>query len=209
MPARAVVFDFGGVLSRIDRDFISQVARDFGLTGEEIRAAFGGPGGENALAGTRFGVDDVAEQLALALPERLGERAREAAAQLCTVYVDPDRMSPIPGMLALLAELQAAQVPVGILSNGPREVVKKMLGLLGEAMPSAVWLSGERGVGKPAPAAYRAIASMLGVTPENCVFIDDTPMHVEGAGVVGMQALLFAGNPDAIRMGLREAGLSW
>ena len=39
---------------------------------------------------------------------------------------------------------------------------------------------------KPDPAAYRLVAERLGVSPEDCVFVDDQPGNLAGAVAVGM-----------------------
>lgn len=46
------------------------------------------------------------------------------------------------------------------------------------------------GVRKPDPQAYLRAAGALSVAPEEIVFLDDTPEHVDGARRVGMAAIL-------------------
>ena len=50
----------------------------------------------------------------------------------------------------------------------------------------AVVLSGTAGVRKPQPEAYRRVAAELGVTPAECVFVDDLRSNVVGAAAAGM-----------------------
>src|SRR5438552_9617078 len=50
----------------------------------------------------------------------------------------------------------------------------------------AVLVSGEVGVAKPDPAIYTMTASSLGVAPPECIFVDDRPEFVAGAGAAGM-----------------------
>lgn len=47
------------------------------------------------------------------------------------------------------------------------------------------------GVAKPDPAIFELVARKLGVQPSECVMIDDTGMHCDGARAAGMQAVLF------------------
>lgn len=209
MAVRAVVFDFGGVLARGDRSRLDAVGAEFGLSRDEILEPFRGPrAAENTLAGNRFGFTELQHAIAGGLPARLGERTSEVAAQLMRVYTDPSWMEPISEMVALLTELQATGVPVAALSNGPRGVVESSWGpLLGDALPGAIHLSGEAGIGKPHAAAFEAVASALGFPVDECFFIDDTQHHVDGARAAGMRAMRFEGNASDIRSELRSLGL--
>ena len=47
-------------------------------------------------------------------------------------------------------------------------------------------LSCELGVAKPEPAIYMAAVEGLGMTPEECVFVDDVPPYVQAARRLGM-----------------------
>lgn len=51
--------------------------------------------------------------------------------------------------------------------------------------------SGDIGFIKPDAEAYRITAARLGVTPEECVFIDDRQPYCDGACSVGMQAICY------------------
>lgn len=62
----------------------------------------------------------------------------------------------------------------------------------------AVIASGEVGYIKPQPEIYVIAAERLGVLPEECVMIDDIPEFCEGARDVGMQAIQFTSNEQAI-----------
>jgi FMN phosphatase YigB (HAD superfamily) len=49
-----------------------------------------------------------------------------------------------------------------------------------------VVISGEVGMRKPEPAIYLHTATLLGLRPEECVFVDDLSPNVRGAVDVGM-----------------------
>ncbi len=153
MLIKAVIFDWGRVLGRGDRDYIRRVAAEYGLTLDEAVAMYVGPAGENSLVGRQFGVAELVDSMAAALSERLGERAAELAARLCAIYDDPERQAPITDMIALFGELHRSGVALALLTNGPPETRPVMQAHLGDLMPAVVWISGERGVGKPASAA--------------------------------------------------------
>lgn len=62
----------------------------------------------------------------------------------------------------------------------------------------AVIPSGEVGYIKPQPEIFMIAAERLGVRPEDCVFIDDIEDFCEGARAVGMQAIHFTSNAQAL-----------
>jgi putative hydrolase of the HAD superfamily len=87
----------------------------------------------------------------------------------------------------------------GILSNsfvGAREREQQLYGF--EDMADVVVYSHEIGVRKPDPGAYLAACERLGVTPPEAVFLDDRQAAVDGARAVGMAAILFRDNAQAV-----------
>ncbi len=63
--------------------------------------------------------------------------------------------------------------------------------------------SADIGYMKPEPEAYRFVAERLGVTPNECVFIDDREVFCVAATSVGMQAILYT-NFAQFRQGLES-----
>jgi putative hydrolase of the HAD superfamily len=55
----------------------------------------------------------------------------------------------------------------------------------------AVVLSNELGIIKPDPRIYQQAASLLGVSPSECLFIDDMEIYCKGAEQAGMQSIRF------------------
>jgi HAD superfamily hydrolase (TIGR01509 family) len=58
--------------------------------------------------------------------------------------------------------------------------------------------SHEVGLSKPDPRVYALTCERLGVSPQEVVFLDDTPRIVEGALAAGWQAVLFQDTGQAI-----------
>jgi putative hydrolase of the HAD superfamily len=88
----------------------------------------------------------------------------------------------------------------GILSNsfvGAREREQRAYGF--EDLCDVVVYSHEEGVAKPDPAFYAIVCDRLGVQPTRAVFLDDQPRCVEGARRVGMAAIQYVDNDQAIR----------
>lgn len=61
---------------------------------------------------------------------------------------------------------------------------------------------------KPDRAIFDALTAKYDLVPEECVFIDDVDINVEGAKAVGMQGLLFKGYEDACAE-LRRMGMEF
>lgn len=66
-----------------------------------------------------------------------------------------------------------------------------------------VVISGEEGIVKPDARIYRLVAERLGMSPSECLFVDDSEENVAGARTAGMQALCFA-PIDAMMVELRR-----
>ena len=80
----------------------------------------------------------------------------------------------------------------GLLSNANAGTIEHRLSqaVLDDCFDKVV-VSGEVGLVKPSPEVYALMAERLDVEPADCVFIDDSKMHIEGAVSVGMKGILY------------------
>lgn len=104
--------------------------------------------------------------------------------------VMPAQWVPLPGAAALLDAARAADIPVCLLSNialDPRPRLDE-IGLL-EKFDEVV-LSYEVGVVKPDPEIFRLAADKLGLAPEECLMIGDTPGIDDGGVHIGMTCVI-------------------
>lgn len=69
-----------------------------------------------------------------------------------------------------------------------------------------VFMSHEIGLRKPDPRCFQAVLDYLNLPPEEVVFVDDTPGHVEAAVSMGMRGIV-AVSPSQIARDLRELGV--
>lgn len=97
----------------------------------------------------------------------------------------------LPGIEALLTELQAAGVEMHALSNYPVwfELIERQLGL--SRFVPWTFVSCQTGVRKPEPEAYLGAAAQLRRSVSECVFVDDRASNCRAAEAVGMPALVF------------------
>lgn len=95
-------------------------------------------------------------------------------------------------MLELADEAKAAGHRIGVLTNDMVAINGPEWGARNPAMQrfNAIVDAAVLGYRKPAPEGYARICAELGVEPADAVFLDDTPMCVDGAIAAGMQAIL-------------------
>lgn len=201
---RAVFFDFGGVIARLDRESLAALESDLGLSdGDLIRAMYGIPEWEQAQVGGieehlwREAVDARLEELAgRPLP---GVRERWTSA-----------WREIDHSVVGLAERLKAGYRVGVLSNSTLRLEDELLaphGIL--EMWHVVINSARVQVAKPDERIYRIAAERIGVAPEECVHIDDLPHNIDGARSAGMHAVHHEGDYAALEANLRALGVDW
>jgi FMN phosphatase YigB (HAD superfamily) len=92
------------------------------------------------------------------------------------------------------------QYRTGILSNsfvGAREREQAAYGF--EDLVDEIIYSHECGLSKPDPAIYALTCERLRVAPQEIIFLDDYEPNVEGARQVGIHAVLYKDNAQAVR----------
>ena len=57
---------------------------------------------------------------------------------------------------------------------------------------------------KPDPAIYQLLCERYGLTPAECLFVDDNADNCEGARIAGMQAVHYTGDVAAILAALED-----
>ncbi|MFD1786609.1 HAD family hydrolase [Sphingomonas floccifaciens] len=114
---------------------------------------------------------------------------------------------PIPGMHDLVAELDAAGVPLFAITNFSGEFFPELRtrdAFLFDRFRDIV-VSGDEKLVKPDPAIYRLALDRFGLAAEQAVFVDDNVANVESAGKLGIHAILFKDEPK-LRAELRGLG---
>jgi len=115
---------------------------------------------------------------------------------------------PMPGMIALVEELDAAGVPLFAITNFSGEFFRAF-----RATEEAFFarfrdivVSGDEQLLKPDPAIYRLALDRFGLRAEEAVFVDDALPNVEGAAALGIHAIQFVG-AEPLRQALVQLGL--
>jgi 2-haloacid dehalogenase len=115
---------------------------------------------------------------------------------------------PIPGMAALLAELDSRGHPLFAITNFSGEFFRAFAPLHPDIFGRfrGIVVSGDEGLLKPDPAIYALALRRFGLQGLDAVFIDDSLANVAGAADAGIHALHFTGaaplRADLARLGL-------
>jgi len=113
----------------------------------------------------------------------------------------------IPGMREVVAELKAKGYKLYGLTNWSAEtfcLVRNEFPVFG--LLDGMLVSGEEHLLKPSPEIFQRLVDRFGLTPSECLFIDDNAANVEGSIAFGIPAVRFFG-VDSLREDLRERGI--
>jgi putative hydrolase of the HAD superfamily len=193
MTVEAVIWDFGGVFTSSPFEAFNRFEAEKGLPKDLIRKVNSTNPDANAWA--------------------LFERNEVDSAGFDKLFLEESTAlgHPVPGrdVLPLLsgslrprmvAALKAckAHFKVGCITNnvvsmhspGQNEG-QRAAGAMGQVMPlfDQIIESSKAGVRKPDPKIYQMMCELLGVAPENCVYLDDLGINCKPAAALGMRAI--------------------
>jgi len=197
----AIVSDFGGVLTTPLLGSFMAFQNTTGISTENLgraMAAVGEEDGENPLYRLERG--EITEAAFL---ERLGEGLepllghRPELHRFKEIYFEA--LDPNQPMIELMRELKAAGRRMAMLTNNVREwepLWRSMLPV--DEIFETVVDSGFVGVRKPEARIYELTLERIGLPAEACLFIDDLAHNCDGARAIGMSAVHFRDNDQAI-----------
>jgi HAD superfamily hydrolase (TIGR01509 family) len=90
----------------------------------------------------------------------------------------------MPGAFELLAEIEAAHIPHALVTSAEREIMEAALDAIGVRFPVTV-CAADVVRGKPHPEPYLLAAARLGVAPQRCVALEDSPSGITSAHAAG------------------------
>jgi len=121
-----------------------------------------------------------------------------------TIYRDLMRDKPplVRGAANLIAALDDAGVALAIGSSAPRANVDLVLSALGASHAITTIVSAEDVTrGKPDPQVFALAAEALGLSPEQCVVIEDAPVGVMAARKAGTKVVAVLSTHSASSFG--------
>lgn len=196
---KAVVFDFGGVMTgKQNREAVVDFLQNsFGFTDEEFERV----NQEKRLA-LKEGKTDG--EFWLGYAEKNGiELPSDWVDSLYTVMRESIGVNP--HMYQLVDELKDHQISVGLLSNIDERLSKLMRDFDLYSPFSPCLLSCEIGVNKPDAQAYEHLLRELDLPAHTVVFVDDKLENVEAAKGMGIDAILFE-SESQLRAELNQRG---
>jgi HAD superfamily hydrolase (TIGR01509 family) len=189
---RAVVFDIGGVLELTPpTGWQQRWCSRLGLSEEQFGTLLTDAGRAGSL-----GHIDL-EQYTATAQGLLGLDDEQTVAFMDDIWHEY-LGSPNTELIRYFTGLRE-RVRTGILSNsfvGAREREQERYGF-GDRC-DVIAYSHEIGVMKPDPRAYTTVCDLLGIEPREAPLLDDLERCVAGAEDVGMRAVLFRNNEQAI-----------
>lgn len=204
---RAVLFDFGGVLTSAVADSFGVWVVENDVDGPAAAAVIGGwlsgaQGEPNPLHALETG-SAPAHEFETALAERLRRRDGSPVSPVGLLDGLFAGLRPQEEMWQLAGELRRSGTAVGLLSNSWGGQYPEQR--LAEVFDDVV-ISERVGLRKPDPAIYRLAAQRIGVAATGCVFIDDLPINVTAAQRLGMSGIVHK-DPAGTRLALQRLGL--
>jgi HAD superfamily hydrolase (TIGR01509 family) len=112
-------------------------------------------------------------------------------------------LQAVDGAVEVLEKLRSAGVPYCVASSGSHERIRvghRKTGLDAWFDEGRVFSSQDVGRGKPAPDLFLHAAERMGVAPERCVVVEDSPLGVQAALAAGMDVYGFTAMTPAERL---------
>ena len=115
-----------------------------------------------------------------------------------------DELTPIPGIRETLVSLTQ---PFCVASSSQPDRIRLSLGVTGliDLFEPNIFSSTMVKRGKPFPDLFLHAASQMGVEPQDCIVVEDSPAGIQAAQSAGMKVLGFAGGAHAELGGLLKA----
>lgn len=138
--------------------------------------------------------DTVEPQLGRALPAELEDQYHQ--------LLFTRMRTELTAVSAVREALEQIELPVCVASSGahPRiELALKTVGLF-DRFAGHIYSADDVERGKPNPDLFLYAASQLGIQPEHCVVIEDSPLGVTAAKAAGMTVIGYAGMTPAERL---------
>jgi HAD superfamily hydrolase (TIGR01509 family) len=158
---------------------------------------------KHPTAWSRFEVGELSEPEFLATFFRDPRPYDTEAFRLCV----RNAYAWVDGMQDLLAEHKSSGTSMHVLSNYPEWYLWIEERLRVSAYAPWTFVSCRTKVRKPDPEAFLRAARHLDVHASACLFVDDRAINCDAARAVGMPAIQFDGDVDALRDHLRARGL--
>ncbi len=108
-----------------------------------------------------------------------------------------EKLTPLPGVLRIIKELESEGFKLAVGSSGPPENVELLLSQLKiKAYFDVIITAADVKNGKPEPDVFLNAAKILNINPKNCLVIEDAPVGIEAAKRAGMISIALTTTHD-------------
>lgn len=213
MAVKAVIWDFGGVITSSPFEAFNRYEAEKGLPHNLFRTVNSTNPDSNAWALFERNEIDSAGFDAMFLEES-------------TALGHPVRGAEVLGLLsgdvrpAMVAALKACkqQFKVGCITNnvqtghgagmaGTSDKAAQVAGVM--ELFDAVIESSKAGIRKPDPRIYQMMCELLKVEPADCIYLDDLGINCKPAAALGMTAIKVTGQDQALADLAKATGLTF
>jgi len=182
---KAIIFDFGRVITaQKTRSLFRSYETELGLNPDTINPImFESQTWQDALLGRK-----TAEEFWYLIGPELGLNSVDQVNRFRLRYHADEAMNP--AVMDLIRKLHG-RYKLAILSNSPPGLNQWLADWKINDLFEVVFCSGDEGIIKPDPAAFKLTLERLGTESGETVFIDDTREHVEAARELGIHGIVF------------------
>jgi len=178
-----VLFDLDGTL--VDSERLWSIAMD--RVAEQLGGALS-PAGRSATVGQPVPTSVAILLDDLGAAEDVGSTTALLVAITGEIFAE--ELLWQPGGEELIDATRAAGLRTALVTNSPRSLVDVALGLLGEHRFEVTICGDEVVRGKPDPYPYLRAIELLGLSPQSCLAVEDSPSGVQAAVDAGIPVLV-------------------
>ena len=132
------------------------------------------------------------------IPESMHEKLKE-----CVMHWDIF-MEPIAGAKEFISQCKEQGMKVYVLSNACNKFFEYFLKHYDMDVFDGIMVSYKVRIIKPDVRIYELLCNTYGLTPQECLFVDDKVENVEAARKVGLHAFLFEGDYELVKRELEQ-----
>jgi putative hydrolase of the HAD superfamily len=182
---KAIIFDFGRVITaQKPRSLFRSYELELGLDPDTINSImFESRAWQDALLGLK-----TTEEFWYLIGPELGLNSADEVNQFRRCYYADEAINP--AVMDLILRLHGSY-RLAILSNSPPGLNQWLADWKIRDLFEVVFCSGDEGIIKPDPSAFKLTLERLGTESTEAVFIDDTREHVEAARKLGIHGIVF------------------
>src|SRR5271169_410245 len=206
---KAVIWDFGGVLTTSPFEAFARFERERGLPTDIIRRTNASNHWDNAWAKFERAEVDIETFDSLFAAESLALGAAVRGKDVLPLLSGDLRLEMVEALKCVKAKFKTGCITNNLPANaigsasGRTLYIAEVMTLFDHVIESA-----KIGLRKPDPRVYRMMVEALNVDPRACVYLDDLGINLKPARDMGMTTIKVANAPQAIAELEAATGLS-